>query len=221
MSGENPFPWFRAWSGESPFPWAAAPKICQLAEVKRASAVYFFGRLLITVQGEKPNPCYTITIQKSPLTIYPPQYIARACVDTGKICPQVITPYRVSSLFISARVERITLKTAGGDISVDVRQVAGPDKFHASGAGEDHGQPSIRLTDSHEVEIGKSVQPREATGYSENFSFDEAFRDAVANLPPSEPPYPDELTTVTVTNIGALFGGFVGFNKMFVSVRAD
>jgi hypothetical protein len=221
MSGESPFPWFRAWSGESPFPWAAAPKTCTPASVRRASAVHFFGRLLITVEGDKPNPCYTISIERSPIDIFPPQYVVKACIDPGKVCAQVITPYRVSSLFISSKVERITLKTASGEMSIDVRQVAGPDTLRAAGAAEGQPPPAIRLTDSHEVEFGKPIQPREATGYSENFSFDEAFRDALNNLPASEPQHPDELTTITVTTVGALFGGFVGFNKMFVSVRAE
>jgi len=221
MSGESPFPWFRAWSGENPFPWAGGQRICHPAPVTRASAVYFFGRLLITVEGEKPNPCFTVTIERSPLRIFPPQYIAKICIDPGKICAQVITPYRVSSLFISSRVQRITLQTANGDMTVDVRQMAVPNEFQAAAEGGKEGPPAFRLTASHDVEIATAAQPREATGYSENFSFDEAFRDAVNNLPPPDAQHPDELTTVTVTNVGALFGGFVGLNKMFVSIKAE
>ena len=221
MSGESPFPWFRAWSGENPFPWAAAPRICAPASVQRASAVHFFGRLLITVEGDKPNPCYTISIERSPIDVFPPQYDVKACIDPGKVCAQVITPYRVSSVFISSKVERITLKTASGEMPVEVRQVAGPDELHVAGAGADPPLPAIRLTDRHEVEFGKPIQSREATGYSDNFSFDEAFRDALNHLAPSEPQHPDELTTIRVTNVGALFGGFVGFNKMFVSVKTE
>ena len=55
----------------------------------------------------------------------------------------------------------------------------------------------------------------EATGFSRNLSFDEAFANAVANLPPIEPPVPDALSRVEVLEIGGLFGGIVGFNDLF------
>jgi hypothetical protein len=58
-----------------------------------------------------------------------------------------------------------------------------------------------------------------ATGYSRNLSFDEAFADAVANLPPLEPAHPDTLETVRVIEIGGLFGGVAGCRQLYVRVR--
>jgi hypothetical protein len=55
---------------------------------------------------------------------------------------------------------------------------------------------------------------------SANLSFDEAFANAVANLPPSTPPHPDALTTVTVDHIGAMFGGIAGFHHLVVRVSS-
>ena len=45
---------------------------------------------------------------------------------------------------------------------------------------------------------------------SANLGFDEAFANAVANLPPTAPPHPDALTTVIVNEITGLFGGIAG-----------
>ena len=60
----------------------------------------------------------------------------------------------------------------------------------------------------------------EATGMSAKISFDEAFADAVSRLPGSQSPVADEMTTVTVSEIGAWFGGIAGFHHLFVTVRS-
>ena len=58
----------------------------------------------------------------------------------------------------------------------------------------------------------------EATGFSKKLSFDEAFADALANLPTIEPEHPDTLETVRVVEIGGLFGGIAGFHDLYVRV---
>jgi hypothetical protein len=63
------------------------------------------------------------------------------------------------------------------------------------------------------------VAAREAIGYSNSFSFDEAFRDAMQNLKPRPPSHPDEMTGFTVTGIGAQFGGIAGLRRMFVRIQ--
>ncbi|HEY0429618.1 MAG TPA: hypothetical protein VGC76_17690 [Pyrinomonadaceae bacterium] len=64
------------------------------------------------------------------------------------------------------------------------------------------------------------IKPVEAAGYSESFSFDEAFQNAVANLPPDDNDFPDKLTTVTVLSTGAEYGGIAGIRRMKVVVSA-
>lgn len=62
----------------------------------------------------------------------------------------------------------------------------------------------------------------EAEGYSESFSFDEAFMNALHALPEDTTPvYPDKMTVVRVVDIGVRFGGFAGFNHMYVRVRQE
>jgi hypothetical protein len=64
------------------------------------------------------------------------------------------------------------------------------------------------------------ADPRRATGYSDAFDFREAFLDALRSLPPDKRGCEDRLTTIHVTETGALLGGLGGFQRMFVSVLA-
>jgi hypothetical protein len=64
------------------------------------------------------------------------------------------------------------------------------------------------------------ADPRRATGYSDRFDFGEAFRDALRSLPADLQPDAETLTTVHVTEMGALVGGVGGGQRMFVSVLA-
>lgn len=65
-----------------------------------------------------------------------------------------------------------------------------------------------------------NVRYREATGYSNSLSFDEAFADAIKKLPPPAVKFPDMLETVEVVHIGGSFGGIAGFHRLEVRVRA-
>lgn len=64
-------------------------------------------------------------------------------------------------------------------------------------------------------------QLRESTGYSENMNFDEAFSNAIHNLPAKVPSSPDALESIHVVEIGALFGGFAGISKMYVKIQSN
>lgn len=48
--------------------------------------------------------------------------------------------------------------------------------------------------------------------------FEEAFEDAVRQLPPI--PYPDALMSIRVTGIGAEIGGIAGIRRLWVSVSS-
>lgn len=64
-------------------------------------------------------------------------------------------------------------------------------------------------------------ESRESTGYSDSMNFDEAFSNAIHNLPPTQPNYPDELESIRVVEIGALFGGIAGISKMYVKIKSN
>ena len=61
---------------------------------------------------------------------------------------------------------------------------------------------------------------RQAVGYSKNFSFDEAFKDAMQKLPQSKPTHPDQMTRIKVEETGAELGGIAGFHRLFVRITA-
>jgi len=60
----------------------------------------------------------------------------------------------------------------------------------------------------------------EGVGYSDSFCFDEAFENAVQNLPKDDNPFPDKLIKITVESIGAELGGIAGFHRMVVRISA-
>lgn len=66
---------------------------------------------------------------------------------------------------------------------------------------------------------GRSKHGDEATGRSRNLSFEEAFADAVKNLPPRDPSHPDEMDVVVVTDIRGEFGGIAGSHDLVIKVR--
>ena len=61
---------------------------------------------------------------------------------------------------------------------------------------------------------------RRGEPFSKNLSFDEAFADALAALPPFEPSpvRPTSWRPLRVVEIGGLFGGIAGFHDLFVRV---
>jgi hypothetical protein len=59
-----------------------------------------------------------------------------------------------------------------------------------------------------------------ATGYSHNFNIDEAFQDAIAQLPlHNKPATSGEMNLVDVISMGAIYGGISGFSRLFVRVE--
>lgn len=224
-------------------------KICNKAQQEKIGAVYIFGQLIIWAQGQKPTPCHEVRIERWPFRIYPPQYQVVACVDEGVICPQMLMSYKVAEFFSvsketleamggfavvhhSAGSERVRINVidhtaeqveqrgialatagegmpspfeAGGDMPFPFRVA----KFIETGRGQD-----IEFSSRSDASL------HTATGYSNSFSFTEAFKDAIGNLPPDTNPYPDKLTNVRVVATGANFGGIAGWNRMYVTVAS-
>ena len=169
------------------------------------TAIYFINRLIIRAKGTKPTPCHEVRIRRSPNRIFPPEYIVETCSKPG-ICVDVIAPFDVSEVFLAPQSASIRVHCSDGVKVVPVTVVKA-----AAGGG------TVKLPGGEAVPSSK----REAVGYSEKFDLTEAFQDAIKALPPDEHPFPDKLTTVKVSEIGALFGGIAGFHKMFVRIEAE
>ena len=169
----------------------------ELARVKSAEAYFIGGHLILIISGDKPTPCYRIRIDQ--LTdLEPPTFVVQ-WREVGSFCTDVVTPYReVRIFFIGAYSETVNLETADGTKSVKVKKLPLP----LEGAA---------------AEAAKKASPdRSATGYSSRFSFEEAFLNAIAQLPPR---YPDELQQFIVVETGAFVGGIAGIRMLFVTVR--
>jgi hypothetical protein len=175
---------------------------------RRSIRAFRAGRyVLIVAEGDLPDPGFEVDIQPSPLRIFPQQFNVVRRRLPGFFA-QVIVPYRHAEvvLFPSDR-PTVTVHHADGQDAVDIED-----------CGDDLAMFTAAVADE---QTGTTAAPAaEATGMSSNLSFDEAFADALAKLPPSTPTHPDSLTSVDVVHIGALFGGIAGFHHLVVRVRS-
>lgn len=161
--------------------------------------------LLIVAEGELPNPSFDVDIQQNPIRIFPPQYDL-VWHQRPDIVIQITVPYRYA--------EVVLFPTEAP--TVVVHHADGQDEVQIEECGEALAEYAAVVSDG-----GDGTHPGavEAVGSSTTLSFDEAFANAVANLPPLEPPIPDALTRVVVTDTNGLFGGIAGFHHLFVRIR--
>lgn len=224
------------------------PNICLKTQQDKIGALYILGQLIIFAEGQKSTPCHEVRIEHWPFRIYPPQYQIVACIDEGVICPQMVVPYKTSSFFSVSRetldamggyavvhhrdgVEEVQINVVELpekqvkrlSVANDVSTGGMPFPFAATS-----GDLPFPFTMSELFKTGRGedikflnrddVTLHTATGYSESFSFTEAIKNAIDNLPPDANPFPDKLTNVTVVRVGANFGGIAGLSRMYVTV---
>lgn len=191
---------------------------CSLAQRKLVQAFYHNGTLAIFATGAVPTPCHEVTIQRAAVTVEPPQFTVVQCRRAG-ICSDVVTPYTVSQLFALGAYRPVIIVThAGGQDDVAVEHVR---EYHPQGQmnplGGEVPVPYVFPPSTARNSSADGI----ATGYSTSFEFSEALREAIAALPPAPHPYPDQLTTVAVLEVGAELGGIAGFHHLFVRVRRE
>jgi hypothetical protein len=173
----------------------------ELADLDEARAFWTGDQLLLTANGTMPQSCWAVDVQQNLLTVWPPEFVL-ARYRTASICLEVITPFNVAEYFrLESRPESVVLHHRDGRTDVSV---------------EDLSADQVALLG---VLAAGTADFDEATGVSRSMSFDEAFADALAQLPPRKPSFPDQMSTVTVTETGAWFGGVAGFHHLFVRIR--
>ena len=179
---------------------------CELA---RRTSIRAFraapNQVLVVAEGDLPSPGYRVDIQQSPLKIFPPQFNLVRCPLPG-FWIQVITPFKYSE----------TVRYPQDQSVITVHHADGADEVKIEECGRE-------LSGYVQAMTGDSARPcppgaDEATGFSRNLSFEEAFSDALSKLPPLEPNGADQLERVEVLEIGGLFGGIAGFRDLFVRV---
>jgi hypothetical protein len=178
-------------------------------ELAQRSSIRAFrsGRyILIVAKGDLPNPGYDVDIEPSPIRIFPQQYNLLQRRRPG-IWPEVITPYTHGEVFVYPEDQLVvTVHHADGQNQVEIEDAGGDlAEFSSVVSTAGFAAPSTN----------------EATGMSSRLSFDEAFANALANLPTSAPSHPDQLTSVKVIETGGLFGGFAGFHHLYVRIQSS
>jgi hypothetical protein len=224
-------------------------KVCHKAQQDRVGAAYVLGQLVIWASGQKPTVCHEVRIEQWPFRIYPPQYQIVACAEENVVCPQRIGTYRTAMAFSVSREtfeamggyamvhhrdgvekvpvividrpkewaeERVSLLGAGGGELAQSGEAGGdvPFPFLLGDLFESGDAEKINFL--RQADVGLHT----ATGYSNSFSFTEAFQNAVSNLPPDQNPYPDKMISVRVTRVGATYGGIAGLSRMYVTVAS-
>jgi hypothetical protein len=189
---------------------------CSLAQRKLVQAFFHNGTLAIFATGTVPTPCHDVTVQRALVTVEPPQFMLVQCRRAG-ICSDALTPYTVSQLFaIGTYRPAVIITHAGGSDDVIVEHIREYRPQERVGAlGGEMPVPYVFPPSAARNSSADGI----ATGYSTAFNFGDALREAIAALPPNPHVYPDQLTTVTVLEVGAELGGIAGFHHLFVRVR--
>lgn len=191
---------------------------CSLAQRKLIQAFYHNGTLALFATGTAPTPCHEVTFKRGLVTVAPPQFSLIQCRRAG-ICSDVASPYTVSQLFaIGAYRPVVIVVHSGGQDEVAVEHIR---DYHPQGPTHPQGAGLPVPYVFPPSTARNSSADGTATGYSTSFDFSEALREAIAALPPTPHPYPDQLTTVAVLEVGAEIGGIAGFHHLFVRVRRD
>jgi hypothetical protein len=177
----------------------------ELARVEQANGYRLGDMLILRIAGEKPSPCFEVDIEELPIRIFPPEFAATWAPDPLAICPDVMTPYvRVEAFRLGGQADQVKLHTAGGNIDVAIETIPPPDGDVAAAAADD---PRA------------AAEPIEAVGYSDDWDFGAAMKDAIAQLPDRSGGARDWLSTYQVVAVGAEIGGIAGFNRLAVKVR--
>jgi hypothetical protein len=178
---------------------------CGLAPRTRIRAFRARQYVLIITEGELPTPGSEVDIAQSPPEIFPPQFTVRRCTRPGS-WPQRVTPYRdATTVRFPPDQPTVTVHHADGTDQVDIESCGEELSLYLRAVGENADRPCPPGAD-------------EATGFSRKLSFEEAFTNARANLPPVQSPVADSVERIQVLQIGALFGSIAGFHDMFVRI---
>lgn len=175
----------------------------ELSDRRTIRARFVRSHLVITAEGDLPNPGYAVAVDAAPTSGLEPLFAVLRQSGPGD-WTSVQVPFVHNEVFpVQARPDRILVQHASGQDEVEVidadEELAA---FVSSLPGED--------------DLSRSV---EATGYARSLSFDDAFADAITRLGPTEEDQAGRIRRVTVVDSGALFGG--GFAHFFVKVRRE
>jgi len=171
---------------------------CSAASRSAIRAFSYPGHLVVAAEGEVPTPCHQVEIDRFVAKHgSAAEYSLKQCLDPRVRCMQVVTPYQVSEVFSEQHVpDEITVHHADGSDRVRVERLQEP----------------VATAELADARIGGT-----AIGYSNRLSFQEAFANAVAQIPMTR--RADAFLRVRVEEVGGEFGGIAGFHRLYVKIR--
>lgn len=157
-------------------------QLCEAAPAAdQIKASYVAGSLWIVARGSCLSSCWDVSLERSPIAVFPPEFSLEAC-RSARPCLEVVTPYFVRRQFPMATDPK----------SVVVHDAAGPHNVKVEVV------PDLAV---------QSTKPGEATGTSLTLSLGEALGRAASQL---EPGPGDTGHDVKVEEISYTDGGIVG-----------
>jgi len=222
---------------------------CSHAAYEKIGAIYVSGRLIIWASGKTSHPSYKMRVKPSPNRIIPQRYELLQCSDEFITRVFLPTAYNAFAAFEipQPQEDSVFVYTSEGETQVPLFVLAPipfdpiavkSDVVDVVGNREGGAMPSpfntpsklpVNLTRVFEIGDSKAIEipaqtaglrSVEVTGYSYSFFFDEAFLDALRQLPPGDSGIADKLTFVNVDSTGAEIGGIAGISRMTIKVSS-
>ena len=179
-----------------------------LAQTKSIKAYFSEGKLYILAEGDKPTPCYIVSIVAEPMDVFPPIYKVQWYAKPG-ICAQHVTPYRVVS-------QGFSYPEAPASIKVHHLNEDGSDKVDDIQV-QPYDFPSYHPVAGANFAANDPLGFRTATGVGD--TVDSAIWKAIGALGSDPNAYPDKLYYYDVINLSVETGGIDGRQLIRVTVR--
>src|SRR5947209_7876464 len=169
---------------------------------------YAHNQHIAVVTGKKPRHCAAVDLIRSSRPSDTPTFsIVRSATSDSEVDDSTADRYYlVKPLLPGPARAHISVRHLGGVQRVPVETLSANGK-QANGKCA---TPAIAR---------RKEDVESALGYSQNFSMDEAFNDALSHLPVLGHRRNNRLTLVDVVSMGAVYGGFSGFSRLFVKVE--
>jgi hypothetical protein len=170
---------------------------------------YAHNQHIAVVTGKKPRHCAAVDlIRSSRQSDLPTFSIIRSVSRESEPSVEATADryYLVKPLLPGPARAHINVRHLGGIERVTVETLSTTGK-------ETHAKRPIPTIARRKDDV------ESALGYSQNFSVDEAFNDALSHLPMLGDRRNNRPTLVDVVSMGAIYGGFSGFSRLFVKIE--
>jgi hypothetical protein len=196
---------------------------CTPAMRERIQAFHHNDTLAIVAEGKVPSACYEVTIDAWRPDSGPLQFSLTQRRKSGLFCALEVGDYAVTQPFPIGPYQRnIVVYHRDGFDEVEVRRVAEYSLDAKVTLSRGRAIPIPFILPPSEGNRDEQVREGVVTGYSSRLSLDEALRDAIVRLEKNHDWNPDDLPfVVRVDGIFGEFGGFVGYRRLCVRIRAE